>query len=189
MNQTGVFAHPQAIVETEQVGVGTRIWAFTHVMRDTLIGRDCNVGEQCFIESGVVVGNSVVIKNGVALWGGVVLGDHVFVGPNVVFTNDIMPRAKIFRPAVPTRICEGASIGANATIRCGIEVGRWAMVGSGAMVTRDVPDFALVVGNPSRVRGYVCKCGEKLEFGAEDVAECACGLRFKRRDGVISTLG
>jgi acetyltransferase-like isoleucine patch superfamily enzyme len=185
MKRVKFFAHPQAIVEAKEIGAGTRIWAFTHVMPDARIGRDCNIGEQCFVESGAVVGNSVVIKNGVAVWEGITLGDHVFVGPNAVFTNDMTPRAKVFRQALPTCVGKGASIGANATVRCGVEIGQWAMIGAGSVVTRSVPEFALVIGNPGRVRGYVCKCGERLEFSSRDCSECICGLRFTIRGGGV----
>jgi acetyltransferase-like isoleucine patch superfamily enzyme len=189
VGKTEAFVHRNAIVEAQGIGERTRIWAFTHVMNGAHIGRDCNIGEQCFAESGVVVGNSVVIKNGVALWNGVEIGDNVFVGPNVVFTNDLMPRAKLFRSVVPTRVREGASIGANATVCCGIEIGRWAMVGAGSVVTRDVPEFAMVFGNPARVRGYVCKCGEKLRFIPKDLAECSCGMRFNMCSGAVTPVG
>jgi UDP-2-acetamido-3-amino-2,3-dideoxy-glucuronate N-acetyltransferase len=188
MNRAKSFVHPQAIVETTGIGAGTRIWAFTHVMPGARIGRDCNIGEQCFIESGAVVGDSVVIKNGVSLWEGVTLGDRVFVGPNAVFTNDMAPRAKIFRHALPTRVEEGASIGANVTVRCGIEIGRWSLIGAGSVVTRSVPEFALVMGNPGRVRGYVCKCGERLEFSSRDCSECSCGMRFTLRGGGVAEI-
>jgi acetyltransferase-like isoleucine patch superfamily enzyme len=185
MNGAEFFAHPQAIVEATEIGAGTRIWAFTHVMPGARIGRDCNIGEQCFIEAGAVAGDSVVIKNGVALWDGVELGNRVFVGPNAVFTNDMVPRAKVYRHPLPTRVEEGASIGANATVRCGVEIGRWSMIGAGAVVTRSVPEFALVIGNPGRVRGYVCKCGERLEFSPRDCSECGCGRRFTVRGGAV----
>ncbi len=180
-----VFTHPLAIVESTDIGAGTRVWAFSHVMAGVHIGRDCNIGEQCFLEQGVTVGDSAVIKNGVAVWEGVEIGNSVFVGPNVAFTNDLVPRAKLYRACVKTNILEGASIGANATIRCGIEIGRWALIGAGCVVVKDVPDFAIVVGNPGRVKGYVCKCGAKLKFNAENWADCACGLRFRIRDGIV----
>ncbi len=141
MNGNQVFVHPQAIVETDAIGTGTRVWAFSHVMKGSRLGRDCNVGEQCYIEPGVVIGNEVVIKNGVALWKGVTIEDRAFLGPHCVFTNDLNPRSKIFKPIVTTLVREGASIGANATILCGVEIGFYAMVGAGAMVTRNVPDL------------------------------------------------
>ncbi len=185
MNGNQVFVHPKAIVETDAIGTGTRVWAFSHVMKGSRLGRDCNVGEQCYIEPGVVIGDEVVIKNGVALWNGVTIEDRAFLGPNCVFTNDLKPRSKIFKPIVTTLVREGASIGANATILCGVEIGFYAMVGAGAMVTRNVPDFALVVGNPARVQCYVCQCGNKLKFNSQEEALCDCGSRYsKGRDAV-----
>lgn len=177
MNSTLYYVHPSAIVETDQIGAGTRVWAFSHVMSGARIGSDCNIGEQCFVESGALIGDSCVIKNGVALWSGVELSNSVFVGPNAVFTNDIRPRAKLYRTPVQTRVLEGASIGANSTLRCGITIGRWAMIGAGAVVTKDVPDLALIIGNPGRVQGYVCKCGEPVEIDKTE-AVCSCGFRF-----------
>lgn len=173
------FIHPDAIVETDQLGRGTRVWAFTHVMQGASVGCNCNIGEQCFLEHGSHVGDEVVIKNGVALWEGVTLENRVFVGPYAVFTNDRTPRAKLFRKSIPTLVREGASIGANATIRCGVEIGRWAMIGAGAVVTRDVPDFSLVVGNPGRIQRYVCRCGATLIFSDAGQARCTCGLKFR----------
>jgi acetyltransferase-like isoleucine patch superfamily enzyme len=188
MNSPRFFAHPNALVDSIEIGPGTRIWAFAHVMQSARIGANCNIGEQCFIEGGAVVGNDVVIKNGVALWEGVEIADKVFVGPNAVFTNDIVPRAKVFKHAVPTRVDEGASIGANATIRCGIQIGRWAVIGAGAVVTRDVPPFAMVVGNPARLLAYVCRCGERLTVDNDQAVQCACGSRFERQNGTVHEL-
>lgn len=172
--------HPTALVESADVGEGTRIWAFCHVLPGARIGRDCNLGDHCYVEAGATVGNAVVVKNHVAIWRGVTIEDQVFVGPNVAFTNDRIPRAKRYRAEYdPTIIREGASLGANATILCGITIGRHALVGAGAVVTRDVPDFALVVGNPARVRTYVCRCGSPLRFD-DGRATCPCGGRFER---------
>ena len=179
------FAHANALVDTDEIGRDTRIWAFAHVMKGARIGSNCNIGEQCFVEGGATIGDNVVLKNGVAVWEGVDIGDRVFVGPNAVFTNDIVPRAKVFKESVPTVVREGASIGANATIRCGIQIGAWAMIGAGAVVTRDVPDYALVIGNPARVRGYVCRCGERLLFNGVCSVHCSCGLTFRQVDGRI----
>lgn len=185
MNGPDFFAHPKAIVDSNEIGAGTRVWAFAHVMEGARIGGNCNIGEQCFVEAGATIGNDVVIKNGVAVWEGVEIADKVFVGPNAVFTNDIVPRAKVFKHAVETQVCEGASIGANATIRCGIRIGRWAVIGAGSVVTRDVPPYGLVVGNPARVRGFVCRCGEKLAFDSRQEVQCGCGLVFEQRDGAV----
>ena len=158
-----IYIHPTALVETDQIGAGTRIWAFAHVLKGAVIGGNCNIGDHCFIEDGVRVGDDVVIKNGVALWEGVTIGDRVFVGPNVSFTNDHVPRAKVFRDAYDRVVVkEGASIGANATIVGPRIIGRYAMVGAGSVVTRDVPDYALVFGNPAEQKGWVCRCGGRL---------------------------
>ena len=188
MSKSEFFAHPQSIVETHDIGSGTRIWAFAHVMQGVRLGANCNVGEHCYIESGVVVGNDVVIKNGVALWDGVIVEDRVFLGPNCVFTNDRFPRSKIFNQRLRTCLREGASIGANATILCSIEIGRYSLIGAGSVVTKSVPDFALVAGNPARIRGYVCRCGEKLTFSAEEQASCACRLTYQKEGSRIRLL-
>jgi UDP-2-acetamido-3-amino-2,3-dideoxy-glucuronate N-acetyltransferase len=188
MNSRDFFAHPQALVESHEIGQGTRIWAFAHVMKGVRLGANCNVGEQCFLESGVVVGDDVVIKNGVALWEGVIVENRAFLGPSCVFTNDLFPRSKIVNPRRPTRVREGASIGANATILCGIEIGRYSLVGAGSVVTTNVPDFALVVGNPARLRGYVCQCGEKLRFSGKEQISCACGRTYEKEESRIRPL-
>jgi len=186
MSNNGFFAHPQSLVETQDVGSGTRIWAFAHVMKGVRLGANCNVGEHCYLESGVVVGDDVVIKNGVALWEGVTVEDRAFLGPNCVFTNDLFPRSKVFAERMRTCVREGASIGANATILCGIEIGRYSLVGAGSVVTRSVPDFGLVAGNPARLRGYVCRCGEKLNFSGEEQMNCICGLTYQKQASGIS---
>ena len=183
-----VFIHPTAIVETQQIGQGTRIWAFAHVMKDVSIGANCNIGDHCFIESGVVVGNNVTIKNGNMIWEGVSLEDGVFVGPHVFFTNDLYPRSPRLPQAkkryssrrwlLPTLVGRGASLGAGAIILAGITIGEFSMVAAGAVVTRDVRPYALVIGNPARVRGWVCQCGQPLEF-RKGTATCGdCGLNF-----------
>jgi UDP-2-acetamido-3-amino-2,3-dideoxy-glucuronate N-acetyltransferase len=150
------FIHPRAIVETEEIGSDTRIWALAYVLAGSRIGSDCNVCSHVFIEGDVLVGDRVTIKSGVQLWDGVRLGDDVFVGPNVTFTNDPFPRSKMRPDAfVQTHVEAGASIGANATILAGVTIGRGAMVGAGAVVTRSVPPYAVVTGNPARIRRYV----------------------------------
>jgi acetyltransferase-like isoleucine patch superfamily enzyme len=154
-------------------------------MKGARIGADCNVGEHCFVEKGAVLGDRVTVKNGVAVWEGVTCEDDVFLGPNAVLTNDMRPRSKVYHDEVErTLLRQGASIGANATILCGITVGRYAMVGAGSVVTKDVPDHALVVGNPARARGFVCACSRALVF-AGTAAECSCGRRFEKRDRVV----
>jgi acetyltransferase-like isoleucine patch superfamily enzyme len=178
------FKHPNALVESSEIGKETRIWAFAHVMKDARIGEHCNICDHAFVESNVRIGNQVTIKNGVALWDGVVLEDRVFVGPNAVFTNDKKPRVGYRKPPetfARTVVREGASIGANATIVCGVKIGRHAFVGAGAVVTRDVPDYAVVVGNPATQRGYMCECGE----GIKPPVACSCGRSFALTEGKL----
>jgi acetyltransferase-like isoleucine patch superfamily enzyme len=148
--------HPQAICETPHVGAGTRVWAFAHILPGAVIGKDCNICDGVFIENDVVVGDRVTVKCGVQLWDGLRLEDEVFVGPNATFTNDPMPRSKRYPEKFPvTVVRRGASIGGNATILPGITIGEQAMVGAGAVVTRDVPPRAVVMGNPARIRRYL----------------------------------
>lgn len=149
---TAYFEHPQALVESESIGRGTRVWAFTHILPGAVIGEDCNVCDHVFIENDVIVGDRVTIKCGVQLWDGIRLEDDVFVGPNATFTNDLFPRSKQYSDKFPrTLVRRGASIGANATILAGLTIGAGAMVGAGAVVTKDVPPNTVVVGNPARV--------------------------------------
>ena len=172
------FVHDTALCESDEVGDGTRIWAFAHVMAGAKVGRNCNVGDYVFIEDGVEVGDGVTIKNGVQLYRGVHLEDRVFVGPNVVFTNDLRPRASLRKAPeelLSTRVRAGASLGANATILCGLEVGTNAFVAAGAVVTRSVPDHALVVGVPAAWRAWVCECGGELD--AKRLCR-GCGRQF-----------
>jgi acetyltransferase-like isoleucine patch superfamily enzyme len=176
------FKHHMAVVE-EGVVVGrrTRIWAFAHVLTGVTIGEDCNVCDHTFIEGRVRIGNRVTIKCGVSLWDGVVVQDDVFIGPNVVFTNDKRPRSRVRPPEYPEIILkEGCSLGANATILPGLTIGRWAMIGAGAVITRDVPDYAMVVGTPGRRTGWVCQCGEKLGYQGGRSMSCQCGRAFER---------
>jgi acetyltransferase-like isoleucine patch superfamily enzyme len=160
------FVHPHAICDSKRIGGGTRIWAFAHVLSGATIGSHCNLGENVFVESNVTLGDHCTIKNGVAIWDFVTLEDGVFIGPNAVFTNDLRPRAFIRRSAdtfLPTRIQRGATIGANATIVCGVTIGQYALIGAGTVVTKDIPPHTLVLGNPGRVVGKVCYCGAQLE--------------------------
>ncbi|MDR9851139.1 WxcM-like domain-containing protein [Herbaspirillum huttiense] len=149
------YVHPNALCESAQIGENTRIWAFAHILPQAVIGSDCNICDGVFVENDVVVGDRVTIKCGVQLWDGVHLENDVFVGPNVTFTNDLRPRSKQYPASFEkTLVCEGASIGANATILPGLVIGRSAMIGAGAVVTQSVPPYAIVVGNPARITGY-----------------------------------
>lgn len=151
-----VYQHSTAIVETQNIGSGSRIWAFVHILPGAIIGVDANICDHVFIENDVTIGDRVTIKCGVQIWDGVHIEDNVFVGPNATFTNDLFPRSKQYPERfLTTRINRNASIGANATILAGVTVGMYAMVGAGAVVTRDVPPHAIVVGNPARIKGYV----------------------------------
>lgn len=176
--------HSLAAVDTgAHIGSRSRIWQFCVVLPDAVIGEDCNICAHCLIEGGVTVGSRVTVKSGVQLWDGVTLEDDVFVGPNVTFTNDHFPRSRQ-RPEkfARTVVRSGASIGANATILPGITIGRRTMIGAGSVVTRDIPDNALFVGNPARFRAWLCGCAEKLSFADPGIASCKCGRQFRKLD-------
>lgn len=182
-----VQIHKYSLVDDCDIGEGTRVWAFTHIMCKARVGARCNLGEGVFVEEGVVIGDDCTIKNGVALWEGVQLANGVFVGPNAVFTNVVRPRAGRRDPLksnfLPTFVQDGATIGANATILCGVTIGRYAFVGAGTVVLRNVPAHALVVGNPGRMRGWVCQCAARLD---ESLVCPECGLRYRKgEDGLI----
>ena len=175
------YVHESSIVSEDAViGKGTRIWQFCNIMSGAKIGRNCNIGQGVFVESGVVVGNGVKVKNNVAIYEGVTCEDDVFLGPNCVFTNVINPRSFIERKAEfkPTLVRKGATIGANATILCGHTIGEYAMIGAGSVVTKDVPDHALVVGNPGKIIGYVCKCGETLQSTGDHYYCKSCDQKY-----------
>lgn len=174
--------HPLAVVDNyDNIGDGTRVWQWSHILDGAQIGFNCNVGEGVYIESGVVIGNNVKIKNNVALYSGVKCDDDVFLGPNCVFTNVINPRSFVERKEEfkDTIIKKGATIGANATVICGNEIGEYAMVGAGAVVTKDVKPYTLVIGNPAVFNSYICRCGCKLN----DSYECTgCATKYKLDD-------
>lgn len=157
------YVHTSSLVETKDIGTGTKIWAFVHILDGVRIGKNCNICDHCFIENGVVIGDNVTMKCGIYLWQGITIEDNVFLGPNVVFTNDLRPRSKNVNFKIsPSLIKHGASIGANSTVLAGITIGRYALAGIGSVITRDVKDYALVYGNPAKQHGWVDEFGEKL---------------------------
>jgi acetyltransferase-like isoleucine patch superfamily enzyme len=177
-----VFVHEAALCESDDVGPRTRVWAFAHVLPGARIGADCNICDHVFVEGGARIGDRVTVKNGVLIWDGVTLEDEVFVGPGAVFTNDIRPRVAFRTPPaelLDTLVESGATIGANATIVCGVTIGRHAFVGAGAVVTSNVPPHALVIGNPAAGAGWVCECGRRLP----DELACECGRRYEPATG------
>ncbi len=190
---TDYFAHESSFVdEGAEVGAGTKIWHFSHLMAGAKVGDNCNIGQNVFIGSDVVIGDHVKIQNNVSVYKGVTVEDYAFLGPSMVFTNVVNPRSHISRKEEyqQTLVKRGASIGANATIVCGMMIGRYSFVGAGAVITKDVPDYALVYGNPGRLRGWICQCGKKLSFGPKDdqkVAECgSCGTRYSKEGPHVS---
>ena len=179
------FIHPLALIdEGARVGAGSRVWAFAHIVKGAVVGRDCNICDHTFIEGKATVGDRVTIKCGVYLWDGVTLEDDVHVGPCATFTNDRRPRSKKYAAEwQKTMVRTGASIGAHATILPGLTIGRWAMIGAGAVITHSVPDFALVLGNPARFVSWLCKCGLKLPSGEQKLIACACGKQYRLEGG------
>jgi UDP-2-acetamido-3-amino-2,3-dideoxy-glucuronate N-acetyltransferase len=182
------FAHPMALVDADEIGQRTRVWAFAHIMKGARVGSDCNIGEHAFIEHGASLGNHVTVKNGVSIWARVTVEDYCFLGPHCVFTNDLNPRAYIKKGSealLPTLVRANATVGANATIVCGNTIGRYAFVGAGSVVTHDVQEYALVVGNPARQTGWMCECAARLPMKASapigDRCSCVrCGAAFVR---------
>ena len=183
---TDVFIHESSYVDEGcQIGPGTKIWHFSHVMTGARIGQRCNIGQNVVISPQVVIGDNVKIQNNVSIYTGVILEDDVFCGPSMVFTNVVNPRSQVSRKDEykTTLVKRGASIGANATIVCGYTIGVSAFIGAGAVVTKDVPDFALVVGNPGRIAGWMCECGIKLASGGTPPATATCKTCGKRYTG------
>lgn len=182
------FVHESSYVDEGcTIGENTKIWHFSHVMQGCTIGDNCNIGQNVVISPGVVLGNGVKIQNNVSVYTGVTCEDGVFLGPSCVFTNVINPRAFIERKSEyrKTTIKTGASLGANCTIVCGHDIGKYAFVGAGSVVTKDVPDYAMVYGSPARVHGYVCQCGEKLHF-TDDQAVCpVCKKKYKMDQNAV----
>lgn len=179
--QKHYFVHPSSYVEQPcQIGEGTKIWHFSHIMPGVKMGKRCNIGQNVMIAPDVRMGDNVKVQNNVSIYTGVTIDDDVFLGPSMVFTNVINPRSSISRKDEfkETLIRKGASVGANATIICGNDVGKYAFIGAGAVVTKDVPDYAVVTGNPARITGWMCECGIKLNF-SNDFAKCSCGKKYE----------
>lgn len=186
------FAHETAVIDEGCfIGRGTRIWHFSHIMAGCRIGEDCNIGQNVVISPEVVLGNRVKVQNNVSVYTGVVCGDDVFLGPSCVFTNVINPRSAVNRKNqyAPTRVGKGATIGANATIVCGHDIGEYAFIGAGAVVTKTVPAYALVVGNPARQIGWMSEYGHRLAFDTEGVAVCPeSKQRYRLEDGMVKRI-
>jgi acetyltransferase-like isoleucine patch superfamily enzyme len=173
-------------VQSIKIGAGTVIWQFTVVLPDATIGGNCNINSHCFIENEVYIGNDVTIKCGVYIWDGITIEDNAFIGPNVTFINDRFPRSKQRFDLLRTLIKRGASIGANSTILPGITVGAYALIGAGSVVTRDVPDYTIWIGNPARQTGYVCHCGQKLDLKLH----CKfCNSDYRLENGSLQGIG
>jgi len=175
MEKHSYFAHDSAIIDEGcEIGSGTKIWHFSHVMTGCKLGENCNLGQNVVVSPGVVLGRNVKVQNNVSIYTGVVCDDDVFLGPSMVFTNVINPRSAVNRKSeyARTMVGKGASIGANATIVCGHDIGRFAFIGAGAVVTKHVPDYALVIGNPSRQIGWMSEYGHRLDFDAKGIAIC-----------------
>ena len=186
------FVHPSAIVDEGAIlGPGTRVWHFCHVSSTARLGRGCSLGQNCFVASDVVLGDNVKVQNNVSIYTGTVVEDDVFLGPSCVLTNVTNPRSQVNRRSKYERtlLRRGCSIGANATIVCGVTVGRYAFVGAGAVVTKDIPDYGLVVGNPARRVGWMSRHGHRLAAGADGVMVCPeSGYRYVEEAGVVRCL-
>lgn len=190
--ETSFFAHETAVIDPGcQIGEGTKIWHFSHIMSNCTIGQQCSIGQNVVISPEVSIGNRVKIQNNVSVYTGVICEDDVFLGPSAVFTNVINPRSAIIRKDKykPTLVQKGATIGANATIICGITLGKYAFIGAGAVVTKNVPDYALVVGNPARQTGWMSEYGHKLKFNSEGLAVCPESKdRYQLENGKVSKI-
>ncbi|MBE6070479.1 MAG: N-acetyltransferase [Clostridium butyricum] len=185
------FVHESSYVDDNvKIGKDTKIWHFSHVMSNCEIGEKCNIGQNVVISPGVKIGKGVKIQNNVSVYTGVICEDDVFLGPSCVFTNVVNPRSFIERKSEyrETIIGKGASIGANVTIVCGHNIGKYALIGAGAVVTKNVKDYALVVGNPARVLGYVCKCGERLAFNNEKANCSVCGEEYIKNNDEVKSI-
>ena len=177
-----IMIHELADVQTESIGTGTTVWQFSVILPGAVIGENCNINALTLIENDVVIGNNVTVKSGVQLWDGLRIEDNVFLGPNVTFTNDLIPRSKV-KPEkfLATYVQHHASIGANATIVCGVTIGAYALVGAGSVVTKNIPAYGLAYGNPARLHAYVCECGTKLT----NFICLECGSQYQLRKKIV----
>ena len=186
------FAHETAVIDENcQIGEGTKIWHFSHIMNGCIIGKNCNIGQNVVISPEVVLGNNVKVQNNVSVYTGVICEDDVFLGPSCVFTNVTNPRSAVNRKSqyAGTHVGKGATIGANATVVCGHDIGAYAFIGAGAVVTKHVPDYALLVGNPARQLGWMSEYGHRLYFDNEGIAECPeSHEKYQLKDGKVFKL-
>jgi len=186
------YAHDTAVIDEGcTIGSGTKIWHFSHIMKDSVIGERCNIGQNVVISPGVILGNNVKVQNNVSIYTGVVCEDDVFLGPSMVFTNITNPRSAVIRrdQYVTTMVRKGASIGANATVVCGHEIGAYSLIGAGAVITRDVKPFALVIGNPGRQTAWVSEYGHKLAFDDEGIAVChESGQKYRLSENSVTRI-
>lgn len=186
------FAHPTAIIDEGcKIGKGTKIWHFSHIMSNCQIGENCNLGQNVVVSPEVVLGNNVKVQNNVSIYTGVICEDDVFLGPSMVFTNVVNPRSAVNRKNqyLKTIVKNGATIGANATIVCGNDIGKFAFIGAGAVVTKEVPDYALVIGNPARQTGWMSEFGHKLNFDKNGMATCPeSNEKYQLKDGTVAKL-
>ena len=192
METKNYFAHPTAVIDEGcEIGEGTKIWHFSHIMSNCKLGKNCNLGQNVVISPDVVLGSNVKAQNNISIYTGVTCDDDVFLGPSMVFTNVINPRSAVNRKSeyAKTHVGKGASIGANATIVCGHDIGKYAFIGAGAVVTKHVPDYALVVGNPSRQIGWMSEYGHRLEFDKDGFATCKeSGQKYKLENNAVKRI-
>lgn len=190
------WSHKTAEVSLKaKIGSGTRIWHNSQVLANAEIGKNCTIGHNCLISSQAKLGNGVKLESNIDIWDLITIEDYVFVGPSVVFTNDLNPRAKYpkknypqYGKWLPTLIKEGASLGANATIICGITIGKSALIGAGSVVSKNVPDYALIIGNPTKQIGWICECGNKIEFKTKKTECSACGRKYIKKDDIVKEI-
>jgi len=192
MEEKDYFVHESSYVDLpNQIGKGSKIWHFSHIMKNAVIGENCNIGQNVVVSPNVQLGNNVKIQNNVSIYTGVICEDDVFLGPSMVFTNVINPRSGVIRKDeyMKTIVKKGASIGANATIVCGNNIGRYAFIGAGAVVTKEVPDYALMVGSPSKNIGWMSEFGERLIFNEDGIAICnTTGLRYRLNNNLVKKI-